>query len=134
MDADRPKRPIIEWSLVAVAGAALMLVVFAIVGLATGDAEVPGGASRGTAADAIGDADAPPPREIREGSGPHELTGTVTDASGKPVGSAWVTAVLELGPGVKGKAPGKGKRGPGSDTGAEKDQDRRRGRDWTRSR
>ncbi len=119
MDADRPKRPIIEWSLAAVAGAALILVVFAIIGLATGDAEVPGGGPGATAAGAIGDADAPPPREIREGSGPHELTGTVTDASGKPVASAWVTAVLELGPGVKGRAPGQGKREPGSDKGAD---------------
>ncbi len=120
MDADRPKRPIIEWSLVAVAGAALMLVVVAIIGLATGDAEVPAGGPGSGAVGAIDDAHAPPPREIREGSGPHELAGTVTDASGKPVGSAWVTAVLELGPGVKGRAPGQGKRGPGSDKGAEK--------------
>ena len=107
MDADRPKRPIIEWSL---AGAALVLVIVAIVGLATGDAEAPGPARGATAGGAAGDGEAPPPREIREGSGPHELTGTVTDASGKAVASAWVTAVLELGPGVKGRAPGRGKK------------------------
>jgi hypothetical protein len=119
MEGERPQRRIIEWSLAAVAGAGVMLVVFAIVGLATGDTEAPRGG--GPRAGAVDDPEAPPPREIREGTGPHELTGTVTDASGKPVGSAWVTGVLELGPGIKGKAPGQGKRGPGTDTGTGSD-------------
>jgi protocatechuate 3,4-dioxygenase beta subunit len=88
--------PRIERCMAATAAAAGVLLVYLALAIGRGGAgQIPG---RPTApGDPAGSSDPGAEPELREraGKGPHDLTGTVTDASGKPVSSVLVTAEPE---------------------------------------
>ncbi|HWM88809.1 MAG TPA: carboxypeptidase-like regulatory domain-containing protein [Kofleriaceae bacterium] len=90
--------------MAAVAVAGLILVIYMIVALSAGDPVGPAGI-----ADAVVGSDgAPVVVAVKEGKGPHELRGTVTDAAGQGVAGVSVLAEMEMGPGVRGRAVGSG--------------------------
>src|SRR5262245_22243426 len=101
MEGETPQPRVPGWILIVGSATALGVALLVIPALGSEEIPPPRPPQPGAQAPASEPGrPAEPALAARVGTGPHDLAGTVTDASGHPVTGVMVTADLELGPGL----------------------------------